>query len=58
MEGLTLAEERARTKARLPPGGIPGAAAPAAPAAPAAGAYADPAKEARYQAWKASQGIP
>lgn len=36
-------------------GGAAGPAAPA-PAAPGVGAYADPAKEARYQAWKAAHG--
>lgn len=51
---LDAAEARANRKATLPGAGAP---APAAPAGGAVGgAYADPAKEARYQAWKAAQG--
>jgi hypothetical protein len=54
LSGLELAKARAATKAGMagPTGGAPAAAAPAV------GVYADPAKEARYQAWKASQGLP
>lgn len=46
---LDAAEARVNRKTQLP-GGAP----PAAPAV--GGAYADPAKEARYQAWKAAHG--
>lgn len=55
---LDAAKGRAvrKTQMSAAPGGAGAAPAPAAPAAPAAGAYADPAKEARYQAWKAAQG--
>lgn len=48
---LNTARLRAQGKTQIPP-----ASTPSGPSAAGPGAYADPAKEARYQAWKAAQG--